>query len=204
MSNCSWNRPPDDEPDDEDEDICGICLMSMNDDDAKRAPTCCGRHFFHVGCLCSHYETSRLGGCPVCRKGQRNSYIDSSDESDNENSASYWAPRRVPFPMVRRAIKANPRTKNMAKTLTKNEKEWAVAKRICKAKRQVLDALESKVEDKIAYQVRRAEKAWKRFDKKNKTLIEEVKKLSEEENKIHRRVLSSKQRMRAKYATSEA
>lgn len=206
MSSCSWNRrnpPPDDEADDKEVDTCAICLMPMKDDEVKRAPTKCGRHLFHVGCLCSHYETSHQGGCPVCRKGQRGDLSD-DDESDNEGSVSYWVPGQVPFPMVRRAIKANPRTNNMAKTLTKNEKEWRNAKRIYKAKRQVLDALESKVEDKIAYQVRRAEKAWKRFDKKNKTLIEEVKKLSEEENKIHRRVLSSKQRMRAKYATSEA
>ena len=102
--------------------------------------------------------------------------------------------------MVRRAIKANPRTKNMAKTLTKNKKEWKNAKRITKAKRQVLSALESKLEDKIASRVRRVEKAsWKRFGNKNKPLIEEVNKLSEEENKIYRRVLSSQQRMRAKY-----
>ena len=89
----------------------------------------------------------------------------------------------------------------MAKTLTKNEKEWTVAKRICKTKQNELLALESEVEDELEYKER---KAWKRFDKKNKTLIEEVNKLQKEENKLHRRVLSSKQRMRAKYASSEA
>ena len=76
-----------------------------------------------------------------------------------------------------------------------------IAKRNCKAKEQELLGLESKVESKLASRERGA---WKRFDKKNKTLIEEVNKLLEEENKIHRRVLSSKQRMRAKYASSEA
>ena len=199
MSSCSWNRrnpPPDDGADEA--DTCAICLMPMKDDEVKRAPKGCGRHLFHVECLCSHYETSRQGGCPVCRKGQRD---DLDDESDNEDSASYWVPGRVPFPMVRRAIKANPRTKNMAKTLTKNEKEWAVAKRICKAKRNELLALESEVEDHLASKER---KAWKRFDKNNKTLIEEVNKLEEGENKLHRRVLSSKQRMRARYSASEA
>jgi peptidoglycan hydrolase CwlO-like protein len=89
----------------------------------------------------------------------------------------------------------------MAKTLTKNEKEWMVAKRICKVKQNELLSLESVVADQLASKER---KAWKRFDRKNKTLIEEVNKLLEEENKIHRRVLSAKQRMRAKYATSEA
>lgn len=135
----------------------------------------------------------------MCRKGQRDSepYIDSSDDEN----ASYWAPRRVPFPMVRRAIKANPRTKKMAKTLTKNEKEWRNARRTHKAKQEELLGLESDVEDEIASFER---EAWKRHDEKNKMLIEEVNKLLEEENKIHRRVLSSKKRMRAKYATSEA
>ena len=194
MSRCSWHRPPDDEPDDEEADICAICQMPMNDDDAKRAPTSCGRHYFHVGCLCSHYETSRQGGCPVCRKGRRNDpYVDESDNA-SENAS---VPARVPFPMVRRAIKANPRTKNMAKTLTKNEKEWKNAKRITKAKEQVLSALQSELEDQIASRVRRVEKAsWKRFGKRNKPLIEEVNKLSEEQKKIYRRVLSSQQRMR--------
>lgn len=203
MSSCSWNRrnpPPDDEADDKEADTCAICLMPMKDDEVKRAPTKCGLHLFHVGCLCSHYETSYQGGCPVCRKGQRG-YLSDDDESDNEGSVSYWVPGQVPFPMVRRVIKANPRTKNMAKTLTKNEKELTVAKRICKAKMQSLLALRSKVADQIASNRR---KAWKRFDKKNKTLFEEVGKLIVEKNKIHRRVLSSKQRMRAKYATSEA
>lgn len=202
MSSCSWNRrnpPPDDEADDKEADTCAICLMPMKDDEVKRAPKGCGRHLFHVGCLCSHYETSHQGGCPVCRKGQRGDLSD--DELDNEYSASYWLPPYVPFPMVRRAIKANPRTKNMAKTLTKNEKEWVVAKRICKAKRNELLALESEVEDQLAY---KEHKAWKRFDKNNKTLIEEVNKLQGEEIKFHRRVLSCKQRMRAKYSASEA
>ena len=203
MSSCSWNRRnphPDDEADDKEADTCAICLMPMKDDEVKRAPTKCGLHLFHVGCLCSHYETSHQGGCPVCRKGQRGDLSD-DDESDNEGSVSYWVPGQVPFPMVRRAIKANPRTKNMAKTLTKNEKQWTVTKRICKAKQNELLSLESEVADQLASKER---KAWKRFDKKNKTLIEEVNKLLEEENKFHRRVLSSKQRMCAKYSTLEA
>jgi hypothetical protein len=183
----------------DDEDICAICQMPMKDGEAKRAPMSCGRHYFHEGCLCSHYETSRQGGCPVCRKGQRDSelYIDSIDDENPE--PSYWAPRVpwVPFPMVRRAIKANPRTRNMAKTLTKNEKELKNMRRIHKAKEEELLALESEAEDKIASFER---EAWKRHAKKNETLIEEVNKLLEEENKLHRRVISSKQRMRAKYA----
>jgi hypothetical protein len=142
--------------------------MPMNDDDAKRAPTSCGRHYFHVGCLCSHYETSRQGGCPVCRKGQRDSelYIDSSGDENSE--PSHWAPRHVPFPMVRQAIEANPLTKY---TLTKNEKEFRVARRIHKAKQQELLALKSEVEDDMASKERRT---WKCLEKKNKTLIEEL------------------------------
>ena len=47
----------------------------------------------------------------------------------------------------------------------RNEEEWTAAKRICKeAKQQVLLALESEVEDEIAFRER---KAWKHFDKKN-------------------------------------
>ena len=85
----------------------------------------------------------------------------------------------------------------MAKTLTKNEKELKNMRRIHKAKEEELLALESEAEDKIASFER---EAWKRHAKKNETLIEEVNKLLEEENKLHRRVISSKQRMRAKYA----
>ena len=202
MSSCSWNRrnlPPDDVADDKEADTCVICLMPMKDDEVKRAPKGCGRHLFHVGCLCSFYETSHLGGCPTCRKGQRDDLSDDGEEMPFQGFRRYDS-----FPVIRRAIKANPRTKNMAKTLTKNEKEWAVAKRIYKAKHQQLLALESKVEDKIAYKVRQAEKAWKRFDKKNKTLIEEVNELKKEEVKVHRRVLSSKQRMRAAYYAHRA
>lgn len=147
-------------------ELCVVCQDELNNS-SDNATLPCG-HCFHSTCIISHLRYD--GRCPTCRDNpafpDNDSYIFDDDDFEDIGPTISQA-----IEIARVAAKTNPRVKQSFVTLRKWKQEATDARKMIREANKKLRPLEDKFKMKIE---KYTKKMWKKFDRKNKCLVEAV------------------------------